>query len=39
MNSHRPDDQAAFEEAALHAEAPEPAPTGDTPRLRVVDPP
>jgi hypothetical protein len=28
---------AAFEDAALHAEAPEPAPDGQTSRLRVVD--
>jgi Protein ChrB, N-terminal len=28
---------AAFEDAALRAEAPEPAPDGQTPRLRVAD--
>ena len=28
---------AAFEDAALHAEAPKPAPAGETPGLRVVD--
>ena len=34
------EDLAAFEEAALHAEAPEPAPTGAAgPRLRVADQP
>ncbi len=28
---------AAFEDAALHAEAPKPAPAGETPGLRVAD--
>ena len=30
---------ADFEEAALHADAPEPAPTADTPQLPAVDRP
>ena len=33
------DELADFEEAALHADAPEPAPTADTPQLPAVDRP